>query len=492
MSCKYVGITIGPILQTLNLSSSPAALWASSYMFSSLSREICVILTKEYGVCHKDIILPYFDEEDTLCSSSDGIGLFHDRVIFAADGLSIDVSEVCDKALHRVAEKYGIDDEKEFAYLKEYVMMAHAAFESDDPVLEGSRILDSLELKKPFVFKETSNPLVSLFENTANEELRHKGRNGAIKEIISGFDKFALRKSDSSLKSISDIVFGEGGFKRNKYYAILRSDGDRMGSIIASLDSNDKRRSFSRTCLQYCRDVADEAVRFGGVPIYSGGDDLLAILPCEGRAGNVFEFIKRANTIFATSFNDYINAMIGKGEAPPTLSFGVTIAYYKFPLYEALEDSAELLFGVAKRSIRNCVAVRVQKHSGQSAGLLISNKKIDFIIEFLSEIERQDEETLLSAMYKLSKFEDAFSGVENEKEIYNLFINTFDSAFHSDNSFVHKRLPAVFSELKAQNETDGVYSIDRNGEVNRKPVTILHYLLRVLKFYIEKKSGEAL
>ena len=42
---KYIGITIGPILQTLEEAGTPAALWFASSYFSDLTRRICQALT---------------------------------------------------------------------------------------------------------------------------------------------------------------------------------------------------------------------------------------------------------------------------------------------------------------------------------------------------------------------------------------------------------------------------------------------------------------
>ena len=41
---KYIGITIGPILQTLEEAGTPAALWFASSYFSDLTRSICQAL----------------------------------------------------------------------------------------------------------------------------------------------------------------------------------------------------------------------------------------------------------------------------------------------------------------------------------------------------------------------------------------------------------------------------------------------------------------
>ena len=47
MPNTYIGLTIGPIFDTLNLASTPAALWAGSYLFSSLTKTICELLVSD-------------------------------------------------------------------------------------------------------------------------------------------------------------------------------------------------------------------------------------------------------------------------------------------------------------------------------------------------------------------------------------------------------------------------------------------------------------
>ena len=85
---KYIGITIGPIFETINMAGTPAALWAASYMFSMLSKTVCETLV-EKGVAEEDIIAPYYKKGDPLLSKNDGIGLFHDRIVFRSGNFDI-------------------------------------------------------------------------------------------------------------------------------------------------------------------------------------------------------------------------------------------------------------------------------------------------------------------------------------------------------------------------------------------------------------------
>ena len=48
MSKEYIGITIGPIFDTILDASSPAAMWFTSFLFSDLTRRICDKISKEF------------------------------------------------------------------------------------------------------------------------------------------------------------------------------------------------------------------------------------------------------------------------------------------------------------------------------------------------------------------------------------------------------------------------------------------------------------
>lgn len=81
MTTYYVGITIGPIIETLLLASRPASLWCASAMFSWLSEDICNRALRIGG----DIISPYYPNEKSLehySVVSEGVGKYHDRIIF--------------------------------------------------------------------------------------------------------------------------------------------------------------------------------------------------------------------------------------------------------------------------------------------------------------------------------------------------------------------------------------------------------------------------
>ena len=465
MKKKYIGVTIGPISETINLSSSPASLWMASYLFSSLSREICSILVSEYQVPKEDILSPYFDPDR---AEVPGVGLYHDRIILRAGTFPIaQFAQVKAKAIARMADEFALDG----AYLKEFLMVSAAEFEAENPVMESGPVLDNLELARTFILTETENSIAG-------------ANNAKIKKLpmaVQWGSAWQLLNQKGNIRSLPEISAAgmSDNLKKRNYYAIVRSDGDNMSRIIGPLRDTDAVRSFSSDCLEYCREMASCVASFDGMTIYAGGDDLLAILPCEdGQGRSVLEFVQAANEIFSNQFKKY-----GK---ETSLSFGIEICHKKFPLYEALEQSAQLLFGVAK-STKNAVALRLQKHAGQSEGLVISHAVLGQVIDLQKRVTtRTDEDVLLSALYKIAQFQVAFNTCREVWEVRNLFCNTFDADAHEGNEFLKSVLPEFFEECIRDGN---IMALTDNGVEEDKALT-LGYLLRLMKFYTEEGGEE--
>ena len=460
MKEQYVGITIGPIFDTVNMSSSPAALWQASYLFSAISKEICAVLAADHGVSAEDIITPFFDPQMTeIC----GVGMYPDRIIFRKGTFKIaGFSAVKNTVIGKIAEVFDLDPE----YLAEYLLISAAEFEAENPILDSGSILDNLELAKPFVRAERCNPFVEI----DNEKV--KGL-----PLVQGWgESWQLRNKQKNIRSLPEIArSGEDDtMKKHHYYAIVRSDGDNMSKIIRSLDTAKEIRNFSNDCLTYCRNMAEVVKMFGGMTIYAGGDDLLAILPCD----RIFAFVQEANKTFSDCFKSY-------GEET-SLSFGIVICYHKFPLYEALAQSADLLFKHAKFT-KNCLAICLQKHSGQSEGLIIHNDMLERVVDLQKRIvENTADDVLLSALHKIALFQAVFNNCADEQEAKNLFCNTFDADAHEGNVFLKEFLPEFFVQCVCDKK---ISALTNEGRIEDRAL-VLGYLLRLMKFYVEKKGEE--
>lgn len=83
-----------------------------------------------------------------------------------------------------------------------------------------------------------------------------------------------------------------------------------------------------------------------------------------------------------------------------SLSFGVSISYYKYPLYEALESARNLLFGKAKKvEGKNAIALDLRKHSGGSFYMELSKNEGNLRDKFNAMIAASsEEESVVSAV----------------------------------------------------------------------------------------------
>lgn len=204
---------------------------------------------------------------------------------------------------------------------------------------------------------------------------------------------------------------------RDKYYAVLLMDGDKMGDLIngktvtatwGSVIHPALARRYADSGFQPPKDVLRQRLgeertlnpalhaavsdslnsfaRFAVVPIvahgngrliYAGGDDICAILPID----SALETADRIRKAYTAGFVRYgesgaqpcngtcgVDGKIGihLGVAPGiSISAGIVIAHHKAPLREVLKDAHALLEGVAKKKAgRNAVAIRLKKRSG--------------------------------------------------------------------------------------------------------------------------------
>lgn len=258
---------------------------------------------------------------------------------------------------------------------------------------------------------------LSAIENTVG--LSSDKRKQLIEALHEAETEVADDDSSSALKTI--IAAGrEAGVEftdRDKYYALLLMDGDKMGDLIngetVSATWGDVIHPALRKCygnpqfrpekdalkerLQWKRtlnpalhaaisDSLNSFARFAVAPlvanakgrlIYAGGDDVCAMLPLDS-ALETADAIRKAYTAGFVRYTESGAQSCGResgtdgklgmhfGEADGiSISAAIVIAHHKEPLREVLRDAHALLDGVAKKKAgRNAVAIRLKKRSG--------------------------------------------------------------------------------------------------------------------------------
>lgn len=421
---KYTAITIGPIGKTLDKARKVKAYWSASYMFSWIMRELLSRISKIEGL---EILSPAYGDK-----APKGVGLFPDRAFIRGEGLSDEVlkklkEEVLGdlaKELHKSlssnkeGEPQAPSEEDLKQYLNDYIMISSVRIEREEKkgiISKLNQYLDTLELRQratsstndyltPFLaqnnsfitqeigekipFATTSLIAVSGWMN--DEQVK------ACSDEEGSIDYAKVRKNEVLQKSYRNCY---------KYLAVVKADGDSFGKFIAELGDKEMQ-AFSQAFFDFSVQVAKDIASPRTVPVYIGGDDLFFFVPIYSHERNedIFNIISSVEACFGR-----FKAAV-KGTEGLSLSYGVSIFYYKSPMSEAIEVANQLL-GQAKSSGRDRVAVSIRKHSGRTIEFTLPCKESTHSAPVQEEDQgEQEEQTLydkaLELMRSLSKDEE--------------------------------------------------------------------------------------
>lgn len=140
----------------------------------------------------------------------------------------------------------------------------------------------------------------------------------------------------------------------NAYYALLLADGDHMGAAIDNQKTIKEHQAVSKALDGFAQAVKGIVTKHGGSLIYSGGDDVLAMLPLH----TCLDCTEELAQDFAKKLQPFQTAT-GKH---PTLSAGIAIAHH-LDDFADVRAKAGLAEKLAKKK-RNSLAVRLEKRGG--------------------------------------------------------------------------------------------------------------------------------
>lgn len=216
---------------------------------------------------------------------------------------------------------------------------------------QGIQSINAMRLDKRFRDKRFGfKQLVSIYNYDAS--LLFASR---IEEDLEGV---ALKNARTALNEYRKTALGNQ--EPEPYYALLHGDGDFMGKTIDALakEGIGKHRDFSRALDTFASNV--RAIVEGnhlGALVYSGGDDVLALMPlhtvvqCAKELAD--EFIKRMGGF--QYFDEDLKQLIS-----PSLSIGIAICHHLEPLSDAL-NLARAAEKIAKKGNKNALAITLSK-----------------------------------------------------------------------------------------------------------------------------------
>lgn len=419
MKNVYTAINIGPIIATFSLAKKPRELWASSYIFSHLMKSIIDEVSQE-----ATLLSPYKEKTD----SKIGVGLYPDRAFFKSDSEITDISEKISGVVDKVADQLGIG--------KDYfnVMIITLEEEHDrEAIKKLNRHLDYCELNNKATSFKTEQTILKLIKNQyksplfplafgknqfpvgtlaeiATVELKNQNPQVCtearkVEKLLDELEKnipeeYKIIDEDNYYKFLKDHF--KGDFKSyHKYVCIVQADGDNMGKVVTHLEDGELN-GLSEALIDFGKKASEKIAAYGGLPIYAGGDDLLFVAPVVGKEDHIFGLVQTLDKIYnpiKQRVAEYqLRDETGK-EITTSMSYGISITYYKYPLYEAWAKARELLFEKAKKvEHKNAIACSWQKHSGSSFFTAFSKENRKLYELVLQLIEISASETMVSAI----------------------------------------------------------------------------------------------
>lgn len=171
----------------------------------------------------------------------------------------------------------------------------------------------------------------------------------------------ARRKLDEIRKLLDKLQHpaprGLGWGAPNPYLAVLAADGDRMGRCLSGIPTAKDHRDFSQQLTRFAGAASHivEGGRHHGCLIYSGGDDVLALLPVD----TCLQCARELHEEFGGLLDNWKD---DEGKSP-TLSVGIAIGHFQ----ESLEDLLEFARNAeraAKGTERDGIAVHLYPRGG--------------------------------------------------------------------------------------------------------------------------------
>jgi len=538
----YTALTIGPIYKTISRMKKVREIWGASYIFSKFMR---LIIKELLGSIDKsDFLVPYIDDE--LVNNKEkykGIGFFHDRLIFQTpadqNGLEI-LNSAIEKALNIISAdikndlKTPVSQEDIVDFLKAYLLYYSIEIklqEDENPILKISPYLDTLELREripPVESLQTPNYLIAYLlkhGKTLRYDADHikKKKGGCVaysfpsipqitiddilkkhpdleKKIIDIFQEECQEKipEDQLLTKIEKILKEKNDSLNlkpyHKYIAIVQADGDNMGKEIELAFEKDRTKGlgkFSENLIKFAKKASEDIVKYGGHPIYIGGDDLLFFAPVftelekDKQEVTIFDLIDTLDSSFKNAFSDAL--------ANPSLSFGLSITYYKYPMAEALENAYTLLTYKAKKigKEKDAIAVELIRHSGQSFAFSLSKKQKSYTLfkNLLKNNLTEGEESVKiphALQHKLAILEQTVDTLlQSGDNLDNFFENFFNEEIHKEKfdrglQDVQKLLFELYHEMTPQQKE--LCDLQKNDYHIKTPaVYMLFSLLSTIK-----------
>jgi CRISPR-associated protein Cmr2 len=137
------------------------------------------------------------------------------------------------------------------------------------------------------------------------------------------------------------------------YLAILAADGDSMGRVIGEIKGQPEHMDFSKSLSEFAAEAERIVPDHRGALVYSGGDDVLALLPVDKCIA------------CARALHDAFERHLARWVDPkPSLSVGIAIGHFMEPLEDLLAYARAAERDAKGVKGKNALAVRLHTRGG--------------------------------------------------------------------------------------------------------------------------------
>ncbi|MDR1582879.1 MAG: hypothetical protein LBS55_06405 [Prevotellaceae bacterium] len=339
-----------------------------------------------------------------------------------------------------------------------------------------------------------------LFKKAFLEEI--KGQPETIQKSSPCVQKLLLEEIEGKPKTMTDRiilkkiknVFSKNFQTAHKYIAIVTADGDNVGKLtthIAERKEDELLKTVSKNIMDFSKEASELIYQYGGKPVYIGGDDLVFFAPIVSNSGenqdlwfkgdaDVFLLIQ----ILDKTFNNIWNQWLSENKVTdihPSLSYGISITYYKFPLYEAMNLSHDLLIDYAKEAPgKNSIAIQLMTHSGSYDKTVLGKHTFGHLLKLLENFT--DKESVInSVLQRLREDTNLLLSIAKDEDSFNAyFINEYD--FHKIKNVEKKQF--IEHSISLFNEI-----FEQQKEHPEEALNQLCSMYRLLNFLIHKETG---
>ncbi len=296
------------------------------------------------------------------------------------------------------------------------------------------KILKKINLRDTFYFPSIPDIAArDLYINAdimpAIEELNEYRRSENWENLELDFEDLEQIVKDVNSRKTADKQYKIKNY--HKYCAIIQGDGDNVGGLAADIDDPEE---LSRRLFAFTRKAEQIIKSYQGKCVYIGGDDFLAFLPVAFHKDNCLQTVLDCAVELSQLYKDIVNEQISDDNAKSTLSIGVNIAYYKYPLSYALKNAREQLFVKAKgQTHKNSLALRLTKHSGKSLELLFAfdSDELNSFKNLLQKVLASKVDFPHGVHYNLGRFKTLLKKIPDKERLSYFFDNNFNEAEHS-------------------------------------------------------------